>query len=98
MNKSTNDCAKNIKTLPHTHYTMWPKIISTWSSFAKRKLTKQSIIKKNAYMKNCEPLVSFPRFAIDSRNSLSWFRIKFSSATIHKHTYNTTFTHGGDNK
>jgi len=30
-------------------------------------------------MKNCEPLVSFPRFAIDNRNSLSWFRMKFSS-------------------
>jgi len=30
-------------------------------------------------MKNCEPLVSLPRFAIDSKNGLLCFMIKFSS-------------------
>lgn len=31
------------------------------------------------HMKNWEPLVCFPRFAIDKRNALSCLRIKFSS-------------------
>lgn len=31
------------------------------------------------HMKNCEPLVSFPLFAIDSRNSFSCFIEKLSS-------------------
>lgn len=31
-------------------------------------------------MKNCEPLVSFPRLAIDSRNALSCLRVRFSSS------------------
>lgn len=30
-------------------------------------------------MKNCEPLVSFPRLAIDNRKALSCLRVKFSS-------------------
>lgn len=30
-------------------------------------------------MKNCEPLVSFPRLAIDNRKALSCLRMKFSS-------------------
>lgn len=30
-------------------------------------------------MKNCEPLVSFPRLAMDKRKALSCFRVKFSS-------------------
>lgn len=30
-------------------------------------------------MKNCEPLVSFPRLAMDNRNALSCLRVKFSS-------------------
>lgn len=33
------------------------------------------------YMKNCEPLVPGPRFAIDSRNGLSCLTVKFSSET-----------------
>lgn len=31
------------------------------------------------HMKNCEPLVSFPRLAIDNRKALSCLRMKFSS-------------------
>lgn len=31
------------------------------------------------FMKNCEPLVSFPRLAIDNRKALSCLRVKFSS-------------------
>lgn len=31
------------------------------------------------HMKNCEPLVSFPRLAIDSRKALSCLRVRFSS-------------------
>lgn len=30
-------------------------------------------------MKNCEPLVSFPRLAMDNRKALSCLRVKFSS-------------------
>lgn len=31
------------------------------------------------HMKNCEPLVSFPRLAMDNRKALSCFSVKFSS-------------------
>lgn len=33
----------------------------------------------NTYIKNCEPFVSLPRFAIDNKNDLLCFKIKFSS-------------------
>ncbi len=33
----------------------------------------------DTHMKNCEPLVSFPRLAIDNRKALSCLRMKFSS-------------------
>lgn len=36
------------------------------------------------HMKNCEPLVSFPRLAMDSRNALSCLRVKFSSVGSRK--------------
>lgn len=32
-----------------------------------------------SYMKNCEPFVPGPRLAIDKRNGLSCFMVKFSS-------------------
>lgn len=32
-----------------------------------------------AHIKNCEPLVSFPRLAMDKRKALSCLRTKFSS-------------------
>lgn len=36
------------------------------------------------HMKNCEPLVSFPRLAIDNRKALSCLRVKFSSVGSRK--------------
>ena len=39
-------------------------------------------------MKNCEPFVFFPRFAMESRNGLSCFRVKASSARQKKKTKN----------
>lgn len=38
----------------------------------------------STYIKNCEPLVSLPRFAIDNKNGLSCFIIKLSSTKIYK--------------
>lgn len=48
-----------------------------------------------AHIKNCEPLVSFPRLAMDKRKALSCLRTKFSSvgAEIEVWTSQRLFPH-----
>jgi len=75
----------------------FPQILEMWSPklLLWQRNTKYEKDQNNmTYMKNCEPFVSLPRFAIDNRNSLSWFRIKFSSAhTIFEHVHICTYTY-----
>ena len=40
---------------------------------------------EETYMKNWEPLVFFPLFAIESKNGVSWVMSKFSSAGKENH-------------
>ena len=57
--------------------------IYDWQPFAAKSLPRHRVCDRNrrsSHMKNCDPLVSFPRFAIDRRNSASCFSMKFSSA------------------